>query len=198
MNKPDIYLVDVDHTLVTTDTYWLVMRAGWKAGKWYRMLWLLWIPRMIWCCMVGRSLGAMKGVLLMGLVGVTAEEQWKTIVLKALPQLILPKVNIALLQNLKLAKAQGHTIVLVSASPALWIQPLSEYFGFDCLATQLEIKQGHFTGRLKGANCKGSEKVRRIQKVYDLSAFHNIFAWGNAGDDEAMLNLAPRHHQFRI
>lgn len=198
MKKTDLYLVDVDHTLVNGDTFWMMLRAGLSRRKWIYLLWLFWLPKMLWRGLAGKSSGAMKGTLFISLTGVTAEAEWNAIIARAIPRYVLPRINQKLLKELQTAKNQGHTVVLVTASPALWIQPLSELWGFEFLASAFEVRKGVLTGRLLGPNCKGVEKVRRIQQVYDLSAFHNIFAWGNTGDDEPMLNLAPRHHQFRI
>jgi phosphatidylglycerophosphatase C len=32
------------------------------------------------------------------------------------------------------------------------------------VATELEMKNGFYTGKIKGQNCRGDEKVRRIRR----------------------------------
>src|SRR5437016_5665528 len=62
-------------------------------------------------------------------------------------------------------RAEGHELVLVSASPELYVAPIGRRLGFDeVLATRLEVDAaGLLTGRLVGANCRGPEKVARLR-----------------------------------
>lgn len=84
----------------------------------------------------------------------------------------------------------GHKVVIVSASPELWIQPISMRLGLSFIATKLELCNGTLTGRLDGKNCVGAEKVSRIKKEYDLSQFSSIFAYGDSAGDYELLRLA--------
>lgn len=60
----------------------------------------------------------------------------------------------------------GHQLVIVSASPELYVAPIGRRLGFDAvLATRLEIgPDGRLTGRLLGRNCRGPEKVARLRE----------------------------------
>lgn len=98
------------------------------------------------------------------------------------------------LEKLKWHKQQGHTIAIVSASTEYWLKPWADEMGLDLLSTQLEVKQSRLTGYYLGANCHGEEKVRRIQEIYDLSHYKEIYAYGDTSGDQPMLCLA--HHAF--
>jgi phosphatidylglycerophosphatase C len=88
-------------------------------------------------------------------------------------------------------RAQGHELVLVSASPELYVTPIGRRLGFDeVLATRLEVDAaGRLTGRLAGANCRGPEKVVRLRewRGHGLTV---AYAYGDSAGDREMLALA--------
>ena len=90
--------------------------------------------------------------------------------------------------------AAGDHIVLVSASFEIYLQPLAELLGaHDVLATRLETDGDTFTGNLRGSNCRGPEKVRRLNKWLDEHhggrANVHVTAYGDStGDRELLLD----------
>jgi phosphatidylglycerophosphatase C len=86
---------------------------------------------------------------------------------------------------------QGHELVLVSASPELYVTPIGRRLGFDAvLATRLEVDaDGRLTGRLLGANCRGPEKVVRL-RTWRGDALAVAYAYGDSAGDRQMLALA--------
>jgi phosphatidylglycerophosphatase C len=88
-------------------------------------------------------------------------------------------------------RAEGHELVLVSASPELYVSPIGRRLGFDAvLATRLEVDPaGLLTGRLLGANCRGPEKVARLREWRDAGVAV-AFAYGDSAGDREMLALA--------
>jgi phosphatidylglycerophosphatase C len=101
-------------------------------------------------------------------------------------------------------RRQGHVLVLVSASPELYVAPVGEELGFDgVLATRLEVDPaGRLTGRFDGRNCRGSEKLRRLDEWLDdlwsgaptpSSTRHErpfLWAYGNSAGDRQLLAAA--------
>jgi phosphatidylglycerophosphatase C len=62
-------------------------------------------------------------------------------------------------------RQQGHTVVLVSASYELYLDVLGRTLGVDAvLATRLASDGSTFTGALVGENCRGPEKLRRLDE----------------------------------
>lgn len=107
-----------------------------------------------------------------------------------LPKILRP----AGLDKLKWHQAQGHQVVIVSASTEYWLKPWTDAMGFYLLATQLEVKDQKLVGCYAGENCHGEEKVRRIKAVYDLDQFDAIYAYGDTWGDKPILALAD--HAF--
>jgi phosphatidylglycerophosphatase C len=88
-------------------------------------------------------------------------------------------------------KRLGHRLVLVSASPALYLKHWAAGVGFDAvLATELEFRGDRFSGRLASPNCWGPEKVRRLQQWFGSESPHELYAYGDSRGDQEMLALA--------
>jgi phosphatidylglycerophosphatase C len=87
--------------------------------------------------------------------------------------------------------SRGHRVVLVSASPTVYLEPLAADLGFDAaLATRLEVDaDGRITGRMLGGNCRGPEKVARLESWLAGRA-PRIYAYGNSSGDRELLARA--------
>ena len=105
---------------------------------------------------------------------------------ECLPALLRP----AALQEIERLKKEETTVVIVSASPENWISGWCNENGLACIATRLEATGNILTGRIAGKNCHGVEKVRRIRESFDLSAYKDIFCFGDTKGDKPMLSLA--------
>ncbi|HYH49392.1 MAG TPA: HAD-IB family hydrolase [Acidimicrobiia bacterium] len=88
-------------------------------------------------------------------------------------------------------REQGHELVLVSASPELYVAPIGRRLGFDAvLATRLEVDaDGRLTGRIEGENCRGAEKVVRLRE-WRGGTLTLTYAYGDSAGDREMLALA--------
>jgi phosphoserine phosphatase len=62
--------------------------------------------------------------------------------------------------------------------------------GLELIASQLEIKAERITGKIKGKNCHGQEKVRRILEKHVISDYAEIYAYGDSRGDLPMMELA--------
>ena len=84
----------------------------------------------------------------------------------------------------------GVEVVVISASAEQWLKPWCKKVGATLISTKLEIKNGKLTGRIDGKNCRGKEKVNRIQATYDLNSYDEVYAYGDTKGDKPMLGLA--------
>lgn len=107
-------------------------------------------------------------------------------------------VNVQARNAITKHKENNDTIVVVTASCENWVKPWCDSQSIDCLATQLEVKDGKITGRFNGSNCYGQEKVNRIRQTYNLNKYKCIYAYGDSLGDENMLALADiRFYKWR-
>lgn len=95
------------------------------------------------------------------------------------------------LERVESHRAAGHELVVVSASPELYVAPVARRMGFAAaLGTRLEIgADGRLTGRLAGANCRGPEKVRRLKEWLGEEAC-TVVAYGDSRGDRELLAFA--------
>ena len=96
------------------------------------------------------------------------------------------------LRLLRLHARMGRDCYLISASAIEIVQPLADELGFaGAIATEAEIVDGVYTGRLAEPFRHGAEKANAIkalaeEKEYDLSL---SFAYSDSYNDLAMLEL---------
>lgn len=109
---------------------------------------------------------------------------------EVLPNLIRSKA----LEEIQRLKQKSTIVVVVSASPEDWIIDWANRFQLELIASKLEIFNGKVTGKILGKNCHGNEKVVRINKVYDLSNYHIVAAYGDTKGDQPMLSLAEKSY----
>ena len=85
----------------------------------------------------------------------------------------------------------GHALVIVSASPELYVAPVGRFLGFDAvLATRLQVgRDGRLTGRMDGLNCRGQEKVARLRAWLGDGPVV-LYAYGDSSGDRELLDLA--------
>jgi len=87
-------------------------------------------------------------------------------------------------------RQQGHELVIVSASPAIYVAPIGRLLGAAAvLATELEVVDGRLTGRLLGRNCRGPEKVERLRSHLGDETCE-LWAYGDSSGDTELLAFA--------
>lgn len=94
---------------------------------------------------------------------------------------------------------QGHDVVLVSASPQIYVDILVEELKIaGGLGTRLAVDdRGRLTGSYLGQNCRGTEKMRRLNEWIASRGYDEepvIYAYGNSRGDRRL--LAGATHPF--
>ncbi len=91
-------------------------------------------------------------------------------------------------------RGRGDRVVIVSASPAVYVREAADLLGADgVIATRLEVgTDGRLSGRYEGANCRGAEKLRRLRQWADETGIEpdRLWAYGNSRGDLVMLRAA--------
>jgi phosphatidylglycerophosphatase C len=99
------------------------------------------------------------------------------------------------LERLNWHLREGHDVVIVSASPQIYVEVVAEHLGVDGgLGTRLAVDpRGLLGGGYLGKNCRGKEKMRRLETWIEDRHPHSsatIYAYGNSRGDRRMLRAA--------
>ncbi len=94
---------------------------------------------------------------------------------------------------------QNHRIILVTASLDIWLAEWTKRMKIELIATKPDYKNNVITGKIKGKNCWGPEKVIRIKSALNLSDYNIIYAYGDSRGDKEMLEIAthPNYRNFK-
>jgi len=156
---------DFDHTLIKGDSlfhYGLFLFK--KRGIRIRRL-----PRFIWALVGSRKGGSNESLKLsylnMFIDGIKIED------LGRLTGEFVYDVLMGLLRKegmikLQWHRAQGHKVVLLSASPDLYLMEMARVLKpIDLICTRLVFGGDGLGATFLGGNCKGVEKIRRLREV---------------------------------
>lgn len=96
---------------------------------------------------------------------------------------------------------QGHDVVVVSASPQIYVDVVAEALrATGALGTRLAVDaRGKLTGSYLGRNCRGSEKMHRLDEWIEQRRYRVapvVYAYGNSRGDKRLLARAT--HPFNV
>ena len=90
-----------------------------------------------------------------------------------------------ILENKKVA----NELILISATPSIFLEKISKELGFDkLLATEFENTTKLFDSKIKGSNCKGEEKVNRLNEYIDNYTILKFYS--DSMSDKPLFDLA--------
>jgi phosphatidylglycerophosphatase C len=102
-----------------------------------------------------------------------------------------------MVERVRWHRAEGHAVVIVSASLGVYLRPLAERLGLDAaLAVELVTgADGVLTGAVVGdLNTRGPEKVARLRawaaQRYGADVPFELWAYGDSAGDEELLAVA--------
>jgi HAD superfamily hydrolase (TIGR01490 family) len=110
-----------------------------------------------------------------------------------LPRIVRPESA----ERIAWHQAQGHRVIIVSASLELYLKPWAESLGVvDVLATRLREEQARAASGFDGVNCFGEAKAQRIREYLGEMTAMEVYAYGDSRGDTQMLALAD-HAYYR-
>ena len=112
---------------------------------------------------------------------------------------------------IKKLKNEGYKVILISASPEFYIKEFYAIKEVDLIiGTKFIFENGKFVRKMSGNNCKGEEKVKRLEKVLkekNIKAdFKNSYMFSDSLSDKPLLDLVgnpylinyKKHNKFEI
>jgi HAD superfamily hydrolase (TIGR01490 family) len=181
-------LFDFDHTLTHCDTYSRFLRAVATPGQLARARWTVgpWLA--------GYRLGLLSAPALRTRVTRLVFEGRNAAEIAVLAdryaaQQLPGMLRTETMQRLAWHQAQGHEVVVVSASLDLYLQPWCRQHRLALICNRLESTNGRLSGRYADGDC-GPHKARDIRARYDLQRYAHIHAYGDSREDRPMLALA--------
>jgi phosphatidylglycerophosphatase C len=185
---PPLAIFDLDGTLVAGDTLLpFVLSYILRRGRPWRALAMpLWLAlyaggllsaraakeRLLTSCLRGEPAAA---------IAAHADWFWEAWVQRRLR----PDLHARLQEHLR----AGHRVVLVSASPDLYVPVLARRLGIaEVVCTRIAIQDGVCLGTIAGDNCKGPAKVAMTQDYLGFNrAPANSYAYGDSPSDQPLL-----------
>ena len=139
----------------------------------------------------GQSSQQMDGTRdqLMSMIAGWSEEQVRDIAKDTLHNVVTPTIYAEARDLIEKHKQAGHQVVIISASARILVELIAAELGVDhVVATELETRDGHFTGEVL-YYCKGATKAAAVAELasdygIDLSA---SFAYSDSATDIPML-----------
>jgi phosphatidylglycerophosphatase C len=182
---------DLDGTLTHRDTLLPFLHHAVGRGRTYRALLASSLPLARAAAFGGAHRDVAKAVVLRGVLAGTPVDGLTEAAEEFADHVVAHRLRPDVRHRVDWHRGEGHELVLVSASPELYVTPIGRRLGFDTvLATRLEVgADGRLTGRLLGPNCRGAEKVVRLREWRGEGVALD-YAYGDSPGDREMLDLA--------
>jgi phosphatidylglycerophosphatase C len=189
-----VALFDLDGTLTHRDTL-LPFLAGYLARHPARLarLWRL-APAVLGYALGGRDRGLLKSRAIRAVMAGdsrTLIEAWaERFVAELRPRGAFRASALAVLEA---HRSAGNRLVLLSASPDLYVPLIGRLLGFErTVCTEIRWDGDRLDGALRTPNRRGAEKVRCLEQLREDYAHAAVTAYGNSSSDIPHLALAER------
>lgn len=167
-----IALVDMDGTLIRGRAYNYVLPELWRAG-WRRSRLALAIAAGMPTQLVRKTSPAARvrnqhrwAKNLAWLFGGAEVSEVKKLMQSIYHASIEPRLQHAMVEEVKRRGAEGYRAVVVSTSVHPVVQPVADVVGVEAfMGTPLQILDGRYTGRLAGPLCSGHGKLHYIDEM---------------------------------
>ncbi len=187
--KQRLALFDFDGTLTTKDSFFeFIIFAKGVLYFWIGMIWMF--PYLVFFKIGILSAQEIKEKVFIFYFKNYPLDHWKylckTFAKDRIPYILRKEA----VDQLKIHHEANARIIVVSASIEDWLSPWCESMQIECIATAIEKVEDKITGKIRGSNCNGAEKVKRIQNLLNPENYSPIYAYGDSFGDLEMLTLA--------
>jgi len=105
---------------------------------------------------------------------------------------LVPKENKKIIDKLLWHKNNNHTVVIISGGFSEYIRYYAQKYDINyVIATELEVKDGKFTGKIYGIDCMGINKIEKLRDTINLDDYDlkNSYAYSDHISDIPLLSL---------
>jgi phosphatidylglycerophosphatase C len=189
-----VALFDLDGTLTRHDTL-LPFLTGYLAHHPARILrlWRL-VPALVTYALAGRDRGRLKSSAIRAVMEGDARpliEAWAERFVSGLTA--KGAFHAAGLATLEAHRGAGDALVLLSASPDLYVPLIGQLLNFDrTVCTEICWDGERLDGALRTPNRRGEEKVRCLERLREIYPQAAVTAYGNSESDLPHLERAER------
>jgi phosphatidylglycerophosphatase C len=191
MNAGRLAVFDLDGTITRHDTllpfiFGYLWHHPWRLPRLLAVL-----PALAaWGCRRADR-GELKGALIKAALGGLQETQlahWRE---RFIAKLLHRGLYAEALLELARQRAAGAHLVLLSASPDLYVPQIGRSLGFhETICSELSWRaNGELDGRLRSANRRGEEKARCVASLLAATRYSESIAFGNSSADLAHMAL---------
>jgi len=182
---------DLDGTITRHDSL-LPFVAGflWRhPARWPRFI--ATIPLMA-AYVLERNRGALKGAIIHVTFGGLTRAEVDAYAAQFVPRLLRRGLYAEALTQIAAHRARADHLVLLSASPDLYVAHIGTALGFDeTLCSEVRWHpDGRLDGRLATPNRRGDEKLRCLHALIARLQPSRLYAYGNSSADLAHMQLA--------
>jgi phosphatidylglycerophosphatase C len=175
---------DLDGTLTRRDTLapyvvGLLARRPWQLLRLVHVM-----PALIAFALRGRDRGKLKARLLRATLAGRSRSEIQAWTARFVPRLLAKGLHGEALATLERHRASGDVLVLLSASPDLYVPAIGAELGFhEVICTQIAWRGDRLEGGLRTANRRGKEKTRCLERLRERYPELATSAYANAASD---------------
>jgi phosphatidylglycerophosphatase C len=187
-----VAVFDLDGTLTWHDTLLHFLLSFLRRHPWRAFgLWRL--PFALFTFLVrNRDRGMLKSRVIRMVMGGASREAVDACG-EAFVRALQGRLRPAAVAALEAHRAAGDHLILLSASPDLYVPRIGRVLGFErTLCTEIEWRNGRLLGTLKSPNRRGAEKLRCLASLRAQYPGLPMAAYGNSASDLEHLRGADR------
>lgn len=188
--KKKVLLLDIDYTVINTDSMIDFLLYALKT-KFLKTI--IKIPYIILMLTMHAlkivSLEKAKEAIFYPIVDFD-EKELEEFFIKCIKQ----KINKSMIDIISKAKQEDIFILMITASPSAYMKYFKKYqYANEVLGTELEYQNLKYKNKIVGNNCKGQQKIIKINEILeklDIEIdFENSYAYSDSKSDLPMLSL---------
>ena len=191
MSENTLAIFDLDGTITRHDTLWPYIRGYlWRRpGRWWRLP--LCLAPLAAFAVGALDRGALKGAIIRLSLGGASRAELEDWSREYTDRLLQRGLYAEALTCIAAHRRMQSHLVLLSASPDLYVPTIASALGFDeCVCTQLRWRaDGTLDGALSSVNRRGPEKTRCVQSLLAGRQPQRSHAYGNSRADLGHLRL---------